>query len=404
MGPRSGGRRTRVRQNGAVVRAFALAVLSLCALAAAAQDAAPPQAQPAAPKRFAGFRDPQDGRLDLSDWLLDRKGVLPVPLLITEPALGLGGGVMALFFRESMRESSQKAQDRGRIAPPDIFALGAMGTDNGTRGAALGGMVSSNDGRYRWRGAVVRPDVNLEFFGVGGRDLGRQFNLEGWVSVQHAMVRLGDSDAWLVGRWNFFDLKNRFDPGTAGGLVGTIDRSARSSGLGATLEYDSRDTIFTASRGWKGALDLTFYDPAIGSDQRFQTYRAYAFGYWPLDRSLVLGARADARSSGGTVPFYLLPFVEMRGVPLLRLQDRHTALVETELRWNVDARWALVGFLGAGRAWGTTTSFSEGTDTVTKGGGFRYQLARRLGLSMGVDWAWSTQDHGWYLTVGSAWR
>ena len=373
-------------------------VLACFALAASAQEPAQ------SPQRFAGFRDPQDGRLDLSEWLLDRKGVLPVPLLITEPALGLGGGVMGLFFRESMRERAQKGQESGRIAPPDIFALGAMGTDNGTRGAALGGMVSSDDGRFRWRGAVVRPDVNLEFFGVGGRDLARKFNLEGWVSVQHAMVRLGDSDAWLVGRWNYFDLDNRFDPGAAGGLVGTIDRSARSSGLGATLEFDSRDTIFTASRGWKGALDLTFYDPAIGSDQRFQTYRAHAFGYWPLDRSLVLGARADARSSGGTVPFYLLPFIEMRGVPLLRLQARHPALVETELRWNVDPRWALVGFIGAGRAWGTTTSFSEGTDTLSKGAGFRYQLARRLGLSVGVDWAWSTQDRGWYLMVGSAWR
>ena len=391
IGPRSAERAG--SQNAGVIRRLAAVLLAL-ALAASAL----------AQERSSGFRDPQDGRLDLSEWLLDRKGVLPVPVLITEPALGYGGGFMGLFFRESMRERAQKAGEGGRIEPPDIYALGAMGTDNGTRAAALGGMVSSEDGRYRWRGAVVRPDVNLEFFGLGGRDVGRAFNLEGWVSVQHAMMRIAGSDAWLVGRWNYFDLQNRFDPGAPAGLVGTIDRSARSSGLGATLEFDSRDTIFTASRGWKGGLDLTFYDPAIGSDQRFQTYRGYAFGYWPLDPSLVLGARADARSSAGSVPFYLLPFIEMRGVPLLRLQDRHTALVETELRWNLDPRWALVGFVGAGRAWGSNTRFSEGTDTVTKGGGFRYQIARRLGLSAGIDWAWSTQDRGWYLMVGSAWR
>jgi hypothetical protein len=218
------------------------------------------------------------------------------------------------------------------------------------------------------------------------------------------MVRLGESDTWLVGRWNWFDLKNRFDPGVPGGVVGTFEGANTASGLGVSLETDTRDTIFTASRGFKAGLDLTFYDPAIGSDQRFQTYRAYGFGYWPLAPSLVVGARADARSTGGDVPFYLLPYIDLRGVPLLRLQDRHTALVETEVRWNVDARWALVGFLGAGRAWGTNTSFAEGTDTFTRGLGFRYQLARRLGLSLGVDWAWSTQDHGWYLTVGSAWR
>ena len=49
-------------------------------------------AGPARADLLEGFRDPQDGKFDLSEWLLDRKGVLPVPLLITEPALGLGGG------------------------------------------------------------------------------------------------------------------------------------------------------------------------------------------------------------------------------------------------------------------------------------------------------------------------
>jgi len=34
------------------------------------------------------FRDPEDGRLDMSEWLLTKKGVLPIPIIITEPALG----------------------------------------------------------------------------------------------------------------------------------------------------------------------------------------------------------------------------------------------------------------------------------------------------------------------------
>lgn len=350
------------------------------------------------------FRDKEDGRLDLSDWLLDHKGVLPVPLVITEPALGMGGGVMALFFRESMRERADKAKATGRMAPPDIYGLGAMGTENGTRAAAAGGMVSSEDGRFRWRGALVRTDVNLDFFGIGGRADGLGYNLDGWVSVQHGMVRLGESDLWLVGRWNYFDLKSRFDIGDPASLVGSIDRASRASGLGVSLEFDTRDNIFTPSRGTKSSVDLTFYDPAIGSDRAFQTYRAYLFHYWPVADSLVLAGRADARSSGGTVPFYLLPYIDMRGVPIGRLQDQHTAVLETELRWNLDARWALVGFLGGGRVWGTTTDFSEGTETVSKGVGFRYLLARRLGLYAGIDWAWSTQDHGWYIQIGSAWR
>lgn len=349
-----------------------------------------------------GFRDPDDGRLDLSNWLLDRKGVLPVPLVITEPAVGYGGGLVGLFFRESMKERAEKAKETGRIDPPDIYALGGLGTDNGTRAAFAGGMVSSDNGRWRWRGGVARTDANLDFYGVGGRLGPVRYNLEGIAAINHAMMRVGESDTWLVARWNYFDFDSRF--GDSGGLLGNVVRASRASGLGATLETDTRDTIFTPSRGWKGALDLTFYDPALGSDNSFQTARAHAFGYWPLGKSFVLGARGDTKAAAGTVPFYLLPYIDLRGVPALRLQDEHTAVVETELRWNVDARWALVGFVGGGRAWGATTSFSEGTSTFSKGVGFRYQLAKRLGLYAGVDWAWSTQDHAWYLQVGSAWR
>jgi hypothetical protein len=390
-----------------VIRAPFLALIACLigpATWAQAEPSAPTSQSAQPPERLAGWRDPQDGRLDVSEWLLDRKGVLPVPLIVTEPAIGFGGGALGLYFRDSLRERREKAAESGRLEPPDIYALGAFGTENGTRGAAGGGMVTSENGRWRWRGGVARMDVNLDFYGVGGRDRPLGLNLQGWASVQHAMMRLGQSDAWLVARWNYFDLRNRFDVENPAVAAGALDRASRSSGLGVSLEFDSRDTIFTASRGMKGGVDLTSYAPGLGNEHSFQTYRAYGFGYWPVAPMLVLGGRADARSSGGVVPFYLLPFIEMRGVPLMRLQDKSTALVETEVRWNLDPRWAVVGFMGAGRAWGTRTSFSEGTGTVTKGAGVRYLLARRLGMYVGVDAARSTQDHGWYIQVGSAWR
>jgi hemolysin activation/secretion protein len=100
----------------------------------------------------------------------------------------------------------------------------------------------------------------------------------------------------------------------------------------------------------------------------------------------------------------MLPYVDLRGVPAMRLQDRRTAVVETEVRWNVTPRWAMIGFVGAARAWGSFTSFADGTDSIGRGVGFRYLVARRLGLHVGMDYARSTQDHAIYLQVGSAWR
>jgi len=352
---------------------------------------------------FDQLKDPDDGEFDLSDWLLDRKGFLPVPIVITEPAVGFGGGVMATFFRESIREAASRTTEDGRLTPPDIYAIGGAATENGTWMGMAGGMVTFGDGRYRWRGGIMRTSVTLDFYGIGGQGRPLGYTLDGWTSVQHGMVRLGDSDVWLVARWNYLDLTNRFDVEGAP-ASGNLERASRASGLGLSVEVDTRDNIFTPSRGWTGSLDATFYDPDWGSDTRFQSYRGHAFMYFPVGREFVIAGRIDARVAEGRVPFYLLPFVDLRGVPAARLQDTRTGVLETEVRWNVTRRWAAIGFVGAGKAWGAVHSFSDGTDTTAYGVGFRYLIAKRLGLYVGLDVARSTQDRAIYIQVGSAWR
>ena len=56
------------------------------------------------------------------------------------------------------------------------------------------------------------------------------------------------------------------------------------------------------------------------------------------------------------------------------------------------------------RAWGSGTSFSDAGSVSTKGAGFRYQIARRLGLYVGLDVAKGPEDTAIYIQAGSAWR
>jgi hypothetical protein len=354
------------------------------------------------------FKDPQDGAFDASEWLLDRKGFLPMPLLITEPAVGYGLGVGLLFFRESFRERAEKAGESKRLTPPDIYVAALAGTDNGTRVLGAGGLVTFDDDRWRWRGAVGHPDVNLDFYGAGGKaDTGEfriGYNVDGWISTQQLFRRLGDSDNFVVARWIYLDLDATFEGGRPQPALAPGSRNVTSSGLGGSLEHDSRDNFFTPSSGWKGAAEAMFYSPEFGSDKKYEIYRTQAFGYVPLAQKFVLGGRVDARTSRGDVPFYQLPFIELRGIPVVRYQDKSAGAAETELRWNVTPRWALIGFLGLGRAWGSSTSFGEAGSVSTKGAGFRYQVARRLGLYVGLDVARGPEDTAIYIQAGSAWR
>jgi hypothetical protein len=334
------------------------------------------------------FTDPEDGAFDASEWLLDKKGFLPVPIIVTEPAIGYGGGAALLWFRESLGE--RRAQ--GRLTPPDIFGGVLAATENGTTLAGAFGMVTFAQEYWRWRGFIGRPDVNLDFYGQNTK-IG--YNLEGWASTQQLMRRVGESDNFVGARWNYIDFQARFDPAQPLPPVFPGERAITSSGAGVFLEHDSRDNFFTASSGWKGFLEAVFYSPSLGSDEKYETYRAQVFGYFPLEKRLIIGARLDARAARGDVPFYQLPFIEMRGIPFFRYQDDEVALVEAEVRWNLTPRWAVVGFAGRGKAAESASAW---------GIGLRRLMARRLGIYMGVDIAKGPEETAIYIQAGSAWR
>jgi hypothetical protein len=384
------------RLHRCVVRGFVAASLGLAPPAAFATDL------------LQRFIDPADGMFDMSTWLLEHKGFLPVPIIVTEPAVGYGGGIGLVFFREPQRDAAQRSTGSGHATPPDVFGIGALATENGTKGAAAGGQWTFADDRYRYRGGVGDVSINLDFYGVGGNLPTAvdkiAYNLKGFGSFQQGMMRLGQGDSFAGLRWIYLDLTTHLDASAEDAGLGAKQLAKRSSGRGVALEHDSRDNMFTPNQGWIGEAAATFYEASFGSSNDFQTYRAHVFGYLPLGKVWTLALRADGRAARGDVPFYMLPFIDMRGIPAARFQDSNVAVLESELRYDIDERWSLVGFLGAARAWGGRVSFGEADKPVSGGAGFRYLIARRLGLYMGMDYARSTVDHAIYIQVGNAWR
>jgi hypothetical protein len=350
------------------------------------------------------FTDSKDGEFDASEYLLDYRGVLPLPIIITEPAIGYGGGISALWFSESIRDAASTAQQGGRLTPPNILALAAFGTENGTRGVAAGGRFSFDQDRWRYRGGVGVPKINLDFFGIGGGGHAIAYTLKGFATQNDLTRRLGDSDHFLGMRFLYLDLKSTLQADVSGTGLAPRDFARRSSELGVLWQYDSRDNIFTTSRGIDGALEAMFASPSLGSDTSFRTYRARVFTYVPVTETFVGAFRIDGRTARGDVPFYQLPFIEMRGVPAARYQDENAGVLEAEGRYYVTPRWIAVAFAGVGRAWGRNSGFNDVDNVTSKGLGFRYLLARRLGLSGGLDVAWGPEKTAYYLSLGNAWK
>lgn len=357
----------------------------------------------------------EDAGFDFSKWLVSKKGFLPIPIVITEPALGNGGGVALMFVRQPPERSAEGKQRHPHVPAQNLFGGGYAQTSNGSRFAFAAAAFGFRDDHLRWKGALAKVDMNLDFYGIGNAtidDAARvAFSLDGNISSQQVLWRLGERNDYLALRWLYLDLdsaidRDEDDDGEPEVVpIGFLDTQLVNSGLGVSLEHDSRDSQFTPSKGWIGALETLFYEESFGSDVRFQTYRAFAFGWVPFgDDRFVLGWRADYRAARGDVPFYQQPYVELRGIPLGRYQDENVLVAEAELRWNFKPDWAMVGFAGQGRPWGRFDDFPDAESLRAGGVGIRYRLAKTLGLYVGVDAARGPEETAYYLTVGSAWR
>ncbi|MFY0479904.1 BamA/TamA family outer membrane protein [Achromobacter marplatensis] len=351
----------------------------------------------------AGDPPPEDeeaGGFDASDFLLNRKGVLPVPMVITEPAVGYGGGLMLLFFSQPDGAGPPATRADGKNVPPNVTGVGGGLTENGSRGAGIFHFHTWGGDQYRYLGALASGRVNLDYYGPINH--GRSYELKGTMLIQQLLARLGES-AWYVGpRYTYFRSETRFT-GEAADVRGA-DAARHIGKVGVVADYDTRDNLFYPKSGSYVELEAQVARPWAGSDQDFETYRARGFTWIPAAPTWTLGLRADAQFTSGTVPFYAQPYVDLRGVSRGRYQDRNAVVAEGELRWNATPRWSLLAFSGVGKAYGKWRPFSEASSVVSVGTGFRYLIAQKLGLAVGIDVAHSKDQNAVYIQVGSAWR
>jgi hypothetical protein len=346
------------------------------------------------------FKDPTDGALDMSRWLLDKRGFLPVPVLVTEPAVGYGGGAGLLFFHKS-KADAEVPEGEPLGLPPSISAVFGMGTANGTWAAGGGHFGSWREDSIRYVGGVGYSSMNLDFY-LGDRPF--EFELEGVFLHQDLQFRLWRSDFFAGGRYQFLHAKWAFESPL--GLLSegiSLSRTFETAGLGPVVRYDSRDNLFTPSRGQEVELAAGFFGPGVGGDDTFQKLEVEILSYHTLHPRLVLGLRLAGDFAWGEIPFYSLPYVKLRGIPALRYQDVRAGVGEIEARWNVYKRWSLIGFVGVGWTDGRRSKLFDQDAVVAGGGGIRYLVARQLGLHGGVDVARGPEETVIYFQTGGAW-
>ena len=105
------------------------------------------------------LKDTLDGQFDFSSFLIDSKGFMPIPLIITEPALGSFGGVLALTFL-----TPKEIPEGQTYVAPDITAAVGMYTANNSWAVGGGRIGSFPKKGIKYRAFLGYASLNISFY------------------------------------------------------------------------------------------------------------------------------------------------------------------------------------------------------------------------------------------------
>jgi hypothetical protein len=319
-----------------------------------------------------------------------------VPYPITEPAVGSGVLAGLVWMRAGPKEESGPSK-------PQAYGVGALWTDGGSRGAVAFDHRAWAGGVWRSTAVGTHADIRLIYSGLSPEeDQDRGFNLRlngGSLQVDRSFGKGPNSAAVRIFS---FVAKTGFGTSTPPELA-TEALEEQIRGVRLSWTQDTRDEIYAPSRGHVSTVAATVYPKSLGASFDAQSLSLKWAGYRAGAGKGVLGLRLLLDSSYGHPPFYLRPYVSLRGVAALRYPGERAASAEAEYRYPVGTRWDLLAFAGIGAA-RSDRHDADGEKTVTAGGvGIRFKAKKLFGLTLGLDFAEGPDGSVTYIQIGNAW-
>lgn len=373
--------------------------------APALQSEAPPaagpadalQPEPAAPPRhgfFQRFIDEEDKGLDFSNFLA-KGGFIPIPVIITEPAVDNGFGLAAAFIKPDPANPRHVTKT----------VVGGFKTGNGSDGVGFFRGGYAFDGRLNYRVGIGHGKVTLDSFPAFAPEGIEYTSKYAYGIVGSALWHFAD-DRFSVGPlFDFRKLKTQIDglpvPEQFDDDVGS---TLHTGAIGLGVHFDSRDNPLTPRQGTNALVEAKFNRGAFGSDRDYEVYNGYLFNFDRLGPNLRYGAKLEVDAVRGDFPFFYAPAINLRGVQAAQYQGMNVVSAEAELTWQLSRRWSVLAFGGVGATDAGSRRIFHDSGAIAAGGvGFRYLLARKVGFDAGMDFAYGPGGFVFYLQFGHAW-
>lgn len=336
---------------------------------------------------------------------------LPLPIFITEPAIGEGLGVALIYFHGKPQDEMKKVAsaqslnraDRDQTPPPTATGVFGMYTNNDTKGFGIGHSRTFKDDTWRLSALLADTNINATFY---VSDVPFDFSLEGTVAFARIKRRFGSSNMFWGFASSYLNAHIDFllDPDL--GLIEdpiVIGSKFEDVGVAASFLYDSRDDTMMPESGQLAELSFWAYDEAVGGDYNYNKTNFKLNSFHKLGKKFVLGWRVEASHASGNTPFYAAPYVKLRGIPALRYQGESAGVVEVELRYQFAKRWAVLGFTGEG--WTDERNIADQTaDEIDAFGfGIRWEALPSKNAWVGLDLARGPEEDAFYIQLVHPW-
>ena len=181
-----------------------------------------------------------------------------------------------------------------------------------------------------------------------------------------------------------------------------LTTGTRSSGLGASVEYDTRDMPLNAYSGKHFTISALFNDEALGSDKTYQTYTLAYRSYHSISESLVLAWELQGCQKASNPPLWDACTVALRGFAATDYLGKISASGQVEARWKLSKRWGLVGFAGSGYVGNSFSGVRENEAIPSYGAGIRFTVLVPKRINVRLDFARSADSDAIHFSVGEA--
>lgn len=331
---------------------------------------------------------PKGKEAERSPWLF-------VPLLSSSPKLDTAAGLMVGYLHQFDEKSR-----------PSLFTVSAKYTTSESLITSAFAKTSFGADHHRIVGGIISGDINNDYEDYLGTGHALETN-DNFRSAFFRYLYRVEGDWFVGGMAAYSNYEMTGQDAESDRILDELGLEGfTSGGLGLALQHDSRDSDFSATKGWYLNVNNLAYREALGGEQDFDIYRVDYRGYWSHGDGHVLAWRnrnqfSHDAPSGSYSPVYL------RGYTPGEYLAQHMSAVEIEERYRLAERWTLTAFAGVACLYGDSVS-GESLDCGDSanvypawGAGVQYLLKPEAGIVANLEYAMGKDDNaGIYLKMG----